>query len=108
MAAAADASRDSARAAARTAAPAAATPTPGPVVGIGGVRWYRMRSGEWIKLPEDMTAAQAAELEAEGAAAGKQLGKGPPPKPVPDVKKPAKKEPAKALPKRARPHRARG
>ena len=90
---AASASRESARAPARTPAPAAVKPPPGPVVGIGGIRWYRMRSGEWIKLPEDMTAEQAAQLEAEGAAAEKRLGKGPPPQPVPEVRKPAPKPP---------------
>jgi len=80
----------------------AAASRPGPVVGIGGLRMYRMRTGSWIKLPEDMTAEQAAQLEAEGAAAEKALGKGSPPQPVPEVKKPAKKEALKEPPKRRR------
>src|SRR5262245_22515508 len=88
--------------AARTPAAAASRPAPGPVVGIGGLRMYLMRNGTWIKLPEDMTAEQAAQLEADGAAAEKKLGKGPPPQPVPDVKKPAKKEPVKEPHKRRR------
>ncbi|MDH5576884.1 MAG: hypothetical protein OEZ09_00345 [Betaproteobacteria bacterium] len=77
------------------AAPAARKPAPGPVVAVDGLRMYLMRSGAWIKLPDDMTAEQAAQLEAEGAAAEKRLGKGPAPEPVPDVKKPAKKEAVK-------------
>lgn len=103
---AASASRDSARTAARTPAPAAAPAAPkpalGPVVGIGGIRWYRMRNGQWIRLPDDMTAEQAAQLEAEGAAAEKKLGKGPPPQPVSEVRKPAPKppKPEAAKPKR--------
>jgi hypothetical protein len=99
---AATASRDKTRDGARTAAPAASAPAPGPVIGIGGVRWYRMRNGKWIQLEEDMTAEQAAQLEAEGAAAEKQLGRGPAPRPVPDVKKPPKKDPVKETPKRGR------
>jgi hypothetical protein len=46
-----------------------------------------------------MTAAQAAKLEAEASAAQNKLGKGPPPQPVPDVKKLAKKEEKKDKPK---------
>ena len=102
-AASAPRSRDTAR----TPAPAAA-PKPGPVVGIGGLRMYLMRNGTWIKLPDDMTAEQAAQLEAEGAAAEKRLGKGPAPEPVPEVKKPAKKEALKDLPKRKRRRKAAG
>jgi hypothetical protein len=89
------------RDAARTPA-AASKPAPGPVVGIGGLRMYLMRNGTWIKLPEDMTAEQAAQLEADGAAAEARLGKGPPPRPVPDVKKPARKDPVKEPHKRRR------
>jgi hypothetical protein len=52
---------------------------------------YRMRDGRTIELPPDMTAEEAAQLEAEARAAEKHLGKGPPPKPVPNVRKPADK-----------------
>lgn len=56
----------------------------------GGKRMYKMADGKSIELPADMTAEEAARLEAEGNAAKKSLGKGPPPKPVPDVKAKAK------------------
>lgn len=85
--------------------PAAASkpaPAPGPVVGVAGMRMYLMRNGTWIRLPDDMTAEQAAQLEAEGAAAEKKLGKGPAPQPVPDVRKPPRKEAVKEPPKRRR------
>ncbi len=57
----------------------------------GGKRMYRTSDGSQVELPPDMTVEQAAGLEAESKAAQKQLGKGPPPKPVPDVKSLAKK-----------------
>lgn len=76
------------------------------VIPIGGVRLYRMLDGRIIELPPDMTVEEAARLESEAVAAQKRLGKGPPPKPVPNVLKPAvkseKKAPAKTLAKRAR------
>ena len=53
---------------------------------------YQMMDGRIIELPPDMTAEQAAKLEAEAQAAMKKIGKGPAPKPVPDVKKLDKKE----------------
>lgn len=56
----------------------------------GGKRMYKMADGKSIELPADMTAEEAARLEAEGNAAKKSLGKGPAPKPVPDVKAKAK------------------
>jgi hypothetical protein len=58
----------------------------------GGKRMFRTSDGKMVELPPDMTAQEAATLEAEAKAAEKKLGKGPQPKPVPDVKKLAKKE----------------
>ncbi len=81
---------------ARTATPAAASqPAAGPMIAVGGVRMYRMRNGNWIQLPEDMTAADAGKLEAEGAEAEKKMRKAPPLPPAPNARKPAKKEAAK-------------
>ena len=60
----------------------------------GGKRTYRMSDGRTIELPPDMTAEEAAKLEAEAKTAQQKLGKGPPPKPVPDVRKLARKEAA--------------
>lgn len=53
-----------------------------------------------IELPSDLTLEEAVRLEFEGKAAEKKLGKGPQPKPVPDVKKLSKKE-EKSKPKAA-------
>ena len=53
---------------------------------------FRARDGRVIELPPDMTVAEATTLETEALAAEKKLGKGPLPKPVPDVKKLAAKE----------------
>lgn len=58
---------------------------------LSGKRLYRMSDGKVIELPEDMTAEDAAQLEREAKAAQQKLGKGPPPKPVPEVRKPADK-----------------
>ena len=58
----------------------------------GGKRLFRTRDGNVVELPPDMTPEDAARLEAEATAAQTQLGKGPPPQPVPDVKKLGKKE----------------
>lgn len=60
------------------------------VAKITGKRMYRMSTGEMVELPADMSAEQAAQLEAEGNAAKKKLGKGPGPKPIPNVKEKAK------------------
>jgi hypothetical protein len=65
-----------------------------------GKRLFRTRDGRLIELPDDMTYEQAARLEAEATAAEKQIGKGPPPQPVPDVKKLVKKEEKKDKPKK--------
>jgi hypothetical protein len=62
----------------------------------GGKRTYRTSDGRVVELPHDMTAEEAATLEAEAKAAEKKLGKGPPPKPVPDVRKPTQPEGKKA------------
>jgi hypothetical protein len=64
-------------------------------------RVFVTRDGRKVELPEGMTAAEAAKLEAEASAAQTKLGKGPPPQPVPDVKKLAKKEEKKDKPKPA-------
>lgn len=61
-------------------------------------RLYRTSDGRVIELPPDMTREEAARLEAEAIAAQKRLGKGPPPQPVPDVKKLDKKEIIKGKP----------
>ncbi|HEX8107344.1 MAG TPA: hypothetical protein VF516_06415, partial [Kofleriaceae bacterium] len=64
-----------------------------------GDRFFRTRDGQVVELPDGVTAADAAKLEAEARAAEKKLGQGPPPRPVPDVKKqlgkPARKEAVK-------------
>jgi len=57
-----------------------------------GKDYFRNREGKLIELPNDITASEAADLEAQAVASEKQLGKGPPPQPVPDVKKLDKKE----------------
>ena len=56
-----------------------------------GKDYFRNREGKLIELPSDMTASEAAQLEADALSTEKQLGKGPPPQPVPDVKKLDKK-----------------
>ena len=57
-----------------------------------GKDYFKTRDGKLIELPSDITASEAAQMEADAVAAEKQLGKGPPPQPVPDVKKLDKKE----------------
>ncbi|WP_262965036.1 hypothetical protein [Methylobacter psychrophilus] len=57
-----------------------------------GTRMYRTSNGQMVELPSDMTVEQASRLEAEAKTAEKQLGKGSPPKPVPNINQPAKKE----------------
>lgn len=54
-----------------------------------GKRMYKMANGQSVELPADMSAEEAAKLEAEGNAAQKKL-KGAKPKPTPDVKEKAK------------------
>jgi DNA uptake protein ComE-like DNA-binding protein len=77
---------------------------------------FRTHDGKIIELPKDITAEEAAKLEAEALAAQKKIGKGPPPQPVPDVKKLDKKEdkktqlkaPPKKKPGQGKGKRARG
>src|SRR6185295_3870957 len=81
---------------ARQATPArpmrSATSTAPPAIRMFGKDYFKNREGKLIELPKDITAAEAAQMEADAVAAEKQLGKGPPPQPVPDVKKLDKKE----------------
>jgi hypothetical protein len=58
---------------------------------LSGKNLYRMSDGRIIELPDDITAEQAAKLEADAKVAQQKLGKGPAPKPVPQVKKAADK-----------------
>jgi hypothetical protein len=58
---------------------------------LSGKALYRTMDGRLVELPEGMTAEEAAQLERDAKAAQQKLGKGPPPKPVPDVRKPADK-----------------
>jgi hypothetical protein len=60
-------------------------------------RTYHTLDGRTIELPDDMTAAEAHKLEMDGVAAKRHLGQGPPPKPVPDVRKPADKKATKTV-----------
>jgi hypothetical protein len=79
---------------------------------LSGKRIYRTMEGRLIELPEDVTAEEAGKLEREARAAQARLGKGPPPKPVPEVRKPAdkseKKKGAKAAGKGAKGGAAKG
>ena len=61
----------------------------------GDKRVFRTRDGKNIELPDDMSHEQAAQLERDALTAQTHLGKGPPPQPVPDVRKPADKKPKK-------------
>ena len=64
----------------------------------GGKRMFRTSDGKTVELPDDMTAEEAAKLESEAKAAQQKLGKGPRPKPIPNVKQAAKKEGKTAKP----------
>ena len=90
----------------RQASAAARAPARGPQFAdasvstvLSGKPLYRMSDGRLVELPEGMTAEEAAKLEREAKAAQQKLGKGPPPKPVPDVHKPADKSDKTAKPK---------
>lgn len=63
---------------------------------LSGKALYRMSDGRLVELPDDMTAEDAAQLEREAKAAQQKLGKGPAPKPVPEVRKAADKSQKKA------------
>jgi hypothetical protein len=56
-----------------------------------GKLYYRTADGKIIDLPSDMTKEQVIKLEADARAAITKIGKGPAPKPVPDVKQLDKK-----------------
>lgn len=58
----------------------------GKPIEILGRIYYRTADGKTIELPSDMTKEQVIQLEADARAAITKIGKGPPPKPVPDVK----------------------
>ena len=77
-----------------------------------GKNLFRTHDGKLIELPDDLTVEQATRLEAEALAAQKQLGKGPKPQPVPDVKALDKKEdrktPLKPQRKGKKPGRGKG
>ena len=64
----------------------------GKPIEVLGKMYYRTAGGDLIDLPSDMTAAQVIQLEADARAAITKIGQGPPPQPVPDVKKLDKKE----------------
>src|SRR4029079_6579987 len=90
----------------RQASAAARAPARGPQFAdasvstvLSGKPLYRMSDGRLVELPEGMTAEEAAKLEREAKAAQQKLGKGPPPKPVPDVHKPADKSDKTGKPK---------
>jgi hypothetical protein len=73
---------------------------------------YRTSDGRLVELPSGMTVEDAARLETEAKAAQQKLGKRPPPKPVPDIRKLArigeKKEKPKPEAKGKIQHRAKG
>jgi len=56
-----------------------------------GRLYYRTADGKIIEMPSDMTKEQVIKLEADARAAITRIGKGPPPQPVPDVRKLDKK-----------------
>lgn len=68
-------------------------------VEVLGKTMFVASDGKLVELPPDMTDAEATRLEIQAKAAEQRLGKGPPPKPVPDVKKLARKEEKKGKPK---------
>lgn len=65
---------------------------------IGDKRLFRTREGELVELPDDVTAEQAAKLEADAVVATQRLGKGPAPQAVPPRRPspPIKPSPVKA------------
>ncbi|MCK9688554.1 hypothetical protein [Scleromatobacter humisilvae] len=74
----------------------------------GDKRVFRSRDGKNIELPDDMSYEQAAQLERDALSAQAHLGKGPPPQPVPEVRKPADKKPKKNAGKGERPKHGPG
>ncbi|HKH91620.1 MAG TPA: DUF4157 domain-containing protein, partial [Gemmatimonadaceae bacterium] len=73
---------------------------------LGGTTFFKSRSGDVVELPEDMTVEQVAKLEDEALAAERRIAELPPPKPVPEVHKPAPK-PEKTPPPKAKPRAKR-
>jgi hypothetical protein len=57
-----------------------------------GKRIVRTSDGKMVDVPDEVTDEELARMEADNAAAEAKLGKGPAPKPVHNVKEPAKKE----------------
>lgn len=66
---------------------------------MGGLNLFRTREGRWVEMPDDFTVEEAIQLESEALRAQQKLGQGPPPEPVPNVKKLARKEGNKDKPK---------
>ena len=64
-----------------------------------GKRMFRTGTGQLVELPSDISIEEAVKLETEAKVAEQKLGKRPPPKPVPDVKKLVKIEVKKSTPK---------
>ena len=64
----------------------------GKPVEVLGKQYYRTADGQLIEMPSDMTSEQVIKLEADARAAVTRIGKGPAPKPVPDVRKLDKKQ----------------
>jgi hypothetical protein len=58
------------------------------IVKVLGKTMFRNNEGKLIELPSDITAEEAIKLEADALQAQTKVGKGAPPKPVPDVTKP--------------------
>lgn len=59
---------------------------------LGGKRFVRTAEGKVVEVPEEVSDEELARMKTETEAAQAKLGKGPAPKPVPEVKEPAKKE----------------
>ena len=64
----------------------------GKALKILGKNYYRTTDGNLTELPPDMTLETVAKLEADARAAVSKIGKGPAPKPVPNVKALDKKQ----------------
>ena len=73
---------------------------------LGGTTFFKARSGDVIELPDDMTVEQVVKLEDDAIAAERRIAELPPPKPVPEVHKPAPK-PEKTPPPKVKPRARR-
>lgn len=58
------------------------------IIKVLGKTMFKNNEGKLIELPDDITAEEAIKLEADALQAQTKVGKGPAPKPVPDVTKP--------------------